>query len=440
MKTQASRTGIRAILADQRGLAFVLLVVSMVAVASAAALAIDIGMLVTARTESQRAADASALAGASALLVDPDDSLGAVARATDFAARNTVRGVPALVPSVMGGWAQDDVIVMLDESKVRVYVQNTQAYNNPISTFFSRIFGVGRVNVRTMATAWAAPTNSIEGGGPIEDCLLPMGFIDFRDIDGDGYYTPGVDPPLGFDQESSNGLLLKLSFSGSTGETLGPPYCRDEPEEVFNANPDVDYCNGFEDSWSCWWRDAEPSEGGGGGTGPLADAIMGRSCPSVDLPQQVWQASAGGEKQSLIQSDDEGGSFRDLIESDPRNLQWCSFGASGDDPAFGCVQDGACVRSSSACVTESPRIRKAPIISTEGITGNGANNTFTIDNMTGVFIERVACNYSAGDFGGPEGQWNVYVRLMTAGTSGSGGDVGEEPPGGALVRRLRLIE
>jgi hypothetical protein len=60
--------------------------------------------------------------------------------------------------------------------------------------------------------------------------------------------------------------------------------------------------------------------------------------------------------------------------------------------------------------------------------------------MTGVFIERVACNYSAGDFGGPEGQWNVYVRLMTAGTSSSGGDVGEEPPGGALVRRLRLIE
>jgi hypothetical protein len=34
----------------------------------------------------------------------------------------------------------------------------------------------------------------------------------------------------------------------------------------------------------------------------------------------------------------------------------------------------------------------------------------------------------------------VYVRLMTAGTSGDGGTVDEEPEGGALVRRLRLIE
>ena len=232
---------------------------------------------------------------------------------------------------------------------------------------------------------------------------------------------------------------MKLSFSGATGQ--GPPYCRDEPAEVFNANPNVDYCNGFEDSWSCWWRDAPPSQGGGGGTGPLGDAIMGRTCPGLDLSQTVYQASAGGEKQSLIQSDGEyPGSFRELIESDP-GLQWCSFGASGADPAFGCVQRGSCVRNADACETDSPRIRKAPIIDTGNISGNGANNTFTIDGLTGVFIERVACNYSAGDFGGPAGNWNVYVRLMTAGASGTGGnDEGGTPDEGSLVRFLQLVE
>ena len=80
------------------------------------------------------------------------------------------------------------------------------------------------------------------------------------------------------------------------------------------------------------------------------------------------------------------------------------------------------------------------IINTANISGSGANNTFEISALVGVFIERVACNYSAGDFGGPEGNWNVYVRLTSAGVSGSGSS-GETPPDdGQLVRTLKLIE
>jgi hypothetical protein len=328
----------------------------------------------------------------------------------------------------------EDVEVMLDSSKVRVFVYNTRARGNPINVFFARIFGVSGVDVGTRAAAWAAPANGVEGGGEIEDCVLPIGFLDFRDTNGDGYYTDG-EPPLGFNQDDSHGLLLKLSFSGSTG--TGPPYCRNEPAEVFNAHPNVDYCNGIEDSWSCFWRDSPPAEGGGGGSTYLGDAIMGRFCPSLSLPAQVWQASAGGEKQAVISSDDGPGSFRDVIESD-RGVQWCSPGASGTE--YGCVQRDGC-STTKACETESPRIRKAPIIDTANISGNGANNTFTIDGLTGVFIERVACSYSAGDFGGPQGNWNVYVRLMTAGTSGDGGDQGDTPPDeGSLVRFLQLIE
>ena len=91
---------IRSILADQRGMAFVLVAISMAAVMSAAAIAIDIGLLATAKGESQRAAEAAALAGAGWLIADPDDAVGARARAKEYAWLNTVRG---------------DSVVLLDE-------------------------------------------------------------------------------------------------------------------------------------------------------------------------------------------------------------------------------------------------------------------------------------------------------------------------------------
>ena len=83
---------IRAILADEMGMAFVLVAISLLAVVSSAAIAIDIGLLLTARAESQRAAEAAALAGASALLVDPDDAVGAVRSGQGLSVTNTVRG------------------------------------------------------------------------------------------------------------------------------------------------------------------------------------------------------------------------------------------------------------------------------------------------------------------------------------------------------------
>jgi hypothetical protein len=214
--------------------------------------------------------------------------------------------------------------------------------------------------------------------------------------------------------------------------------CQDEPAEVWNANPDVDFCNGFEDSWSCWWQDAEHA---GGGSTDLGAAILGTYCPELgDLPAQVWQASGGGEKTSLVQSDDAAGgpgSFRDLIEQDP-DLVWCPAGSGGDNnPPYGCPMEST--SCNTGCVTESPRVRSAPIIDVTDISGSGANNTFEIKGVTGVFIEKVACNYSMNQFGGPAGNWNVYVRLMT--TVGSGPNESEEPPtGNELSRFLQLIE
>jgi len=406
-----------------------MMAISMVAVVSAAALAIDVGRLVTARGESQRAAEAAALAGAGWLLQTSGDSAGAVARAKEFGLLNTVRGNSVVI-------LDEDVDVILDSAKVRVRVHNSSARNTAIPTFFARVFGVQTVDIRTKAAAWAAPAAGVTPTGQIEDCLLPIGLLSYYDTDGSGDLTPGEDYQIPFDNDEHVGLLLKLSYSGSTPS--GPPACQGEGgegtvDEVYNANPDVDYCNGPDDSWSCWWQE-DPLEGGG--ATDLGAAILGNSCATI-TGSTVYQASAGGEKQSLIQSDDlEGGpgSFRDVIEADIAangDLEWCGTAADGCVKGVGCAGE---------CVTGGPRMRVAPIISPDGVSGTGANNTFTVTGYTGVFIERVACRYDQGLWGGPEGQWEVYVRLFEAGVDGPGPGGLDPPDEDSLIRFLQLIE
>ena len=55
---------------DESGMSYVFVGFSMMAFISASMLAIDVGMLMTARSQAQNAADAGALAGATALIYD----------------------------------------------------------------------------------------------------------------------------------------------------------------------------------------------------------------------------------------------------------------------------------------------------------------------------------------------------------------------------------
>lgn len=260
-------------------------------------------------------------------------------------------------------------------------------------------------------------TFRIEDG--VLPCFLPTGILDYYDTNGDGQYTTG-EPRFGFDA-SDHGKLLKLDFGGSSDQ--GPPACQNEPvwdettqTGVWNANPDVDYCNSEKESWSCWYQTESSSNGGGGGAGVLGDQILGNSCNELTVGQTLWQASASGEKQSLVSSDYNAGgpgSFADLINLDLEqsggvDLVWCPVGEGGDN-SIGCPMRGNC---SGSCVTESPRLRASPILDPETASGDGANNTFNISGFTGVFIEKVACNFTYPNLGGPAGNWNVYVRLM----------------------------
>lgn len=132
-------------LGNERGAVLVVVAISMVALLSMVALAVDLGMLFKTRDEAQRAADAAALAGASAFL--EQTGLAAVdtaeARAYDFALRNNMTGGPIDSSEVT-------VVVIPDSQKVRVWIRRAS-----VATWFARVFGVTSVPIGAKSAAWA---------------------------------------------------------------------------------------------------------------------------------------------------------------------------------------------------------------------------------------------------------------------------------------------
>jgi len=159
----------RRALADRRGSTLPIVLVLLTVILSLAAVAVDVGMLYTARSEAQRSADAAALAGASAFVdlpprMAPDSALG---RAVAIAAQNPVQS-QAVQPGEV------TVQVVEDSSKVRVWIRR-----GTVGTLFARVFGVQSAIVSARAAAWAQPV-------PKTDCVKPFAPPDFwHDADDD---------------------------------------------------------------------------------------------------------------------------------------------------------------------------------------------------------------------------------------------------------------
>lgn len=169
-----SRGSIRAILADERGAAFVLVLGAMLALLAAVAFAVDVGMLLTARVEAQRAADAAALAGASAFIDDPTNAEPiAKERAKQYAELHSVRRQNVAVLSA------EDVQVDVTKFRVDVTVRHIETRSNPVPTFFAGVFGVRAVDVQAHAAAEAVPADAV-------GCLTPWALADLWQDDLDG--------------------------------------------------------------------------------------------------------------------------------------------------------------------------------------------------------------------------------------------------------------
>ena len=149
----------------QRGFTMITVAVSITALLALAALAIDMGLIYTARTHAQHAADAAALAGAYTFTNNLAVQPGAAQEAAVAAAgANQVLGEAATITA-------DDVIVDLPNRRVTVNVNRVGA--NAVRTKFAAAVGVNTVGLRARATAQCAVSAANGGSRCVKPVYVP---------------------------------------------------------------------------------------------------------------------------------------------------------------------------------------------------------------------------------------------------------------------------
>ena len=204
-------TRLQARLRDERGMTLLMVGLGMFAFLSATMLAVDVGMLMVARTESQNAADAGALAGAVALGFDDFDNKSA----TGPAVRNAIAAATAADNDVMHALASvlPEDVTFPTASRVRVRVQRSGARQNPIALFLGPVFGIDTANVGAIATAEASPANAMTCVKPF---TVPDKWIEMQ--------TPPWDPDDTFDMVDNKkqplanpDIYIPIGQTGYTG-------------------------------------------------------------------------------------------------------------------------------------------------------------------------------------------------------------------------------
>lgn len=155
-------TRLRKLSTDEAGFSLVFVSVGLMGFLAVSMLAIDVGMLMTARTQAQTSADAGALAGATALAFnDYDDrSAGgpAVTNALAGARGNQVMSVNVSVTATDVEFLNNPAGV---DNRVKVTVYRDAAHGNPVSTLIAQYFGISSADISATATAEASPADSM---------------------------------------------------------------------------------------------------------------------------------------------------------------------------------------------------------------------------------------------------------------------------------------
>jgi len=170
---------------DERGISLLFVAGSIFAFFAASMLAIDVGLFLTARTQAQRAADAGALAGATALVynsfTDHSATGPAVQSAVNTAKANLVVGEEASVTPADVSFPLNPSTGQNDLVEVTVYRSSARA--NPITLLMAQIFGIDTANITATARATAAPAGAAT-------CVLPLTVPDKWIENQTGPWTP----------------------------------------------------------------------------------------------------------------------------------------------------------------------------------------------------------------------------------------------------------
>jgi Flp pilus assembly protein TadG len=350
----------------------------------------DYGVMWTGRGQAQNAADAGALAGATALAFDDFDD-----RTDTGAAKTSAQGMSQL--NFIWSEAPDvdvttdvtfptDPAVCADDSCIRVNVYRNQARQNPLPVFFGSAVGVTEQGVRAMAIARAAVANA-------SDCLKPWAIPDkWRDVH-DVHAPIDVNTWTPEDRfelvvESGRGrgaplpnpdVYLAPSQSGpGTGFTAsGPNNDLGARIVLKNGNPNQAIRPG-------WFFPIDlPKAGGGPITGGAKYRANIASCNGtvIDVTSTL-QVEPGNMVGPTSQGVD------DLIALDP-DAEW--------DPVARKVVN-SCAQAATPCAPRSPRVVAIPVFNTSvyELGRQGGRTDLVIVNVLGFFIEEMDGNDVVG--------------------------------------------
>jgi Flp pilus assembly protein TadG len=184
---------------EEKGFSLIFVGLGCMAFLAASMLAIDVGMLMTARSQAQNSADAGALAGATALAYDSwtDRSATgpAVVNAISGSKANIVQGSEVAIGPANVEFPLDPATG--DANRVKVTVYRTAAEGNPVSTLVAQYFGIRTADIMATATAEAAAANAMTCVKPF---TIPDKWIEKQ--------TPPWDSTDGFDRYDNKGNLL----------------------------------------------------------------------------------------------------------------------------------------------------------------------------------------------------------------------------------------
>lgn len=395
-------------MSDERGSILVLMAVAIVALFGLAALAVDVGMGYTAKSEAQRISDASALAGASAFL--EFEAAAAVApaeaRAYDFALRNAIRNIP--VDSL-----EVTVQVLPAESKVRVWIER-----QAIGTWFAALIGVDQFTVLGAAEAQATEAGAAR-------CLKPFAVPDmWHDADDDTNNNRLWDEGEAWDLGSHpddryvpyQGPGGPAAATGYGSEWRGPT--QDYGRQILLKSPDPQSEYAASPGIFLPWRlpldpDGETcGPGGGGGQEAGGAAYRNNICTCNDSPVELgveYEIEPGNMIGPTYQG------VGTLIAEDP-NAWW--------DPSMNDGRGGIQGSSYAGEAMHSPRVVKLAIFDPTEIEGSGMQ-TIRFNNFALMFIE---------------GQQNIRDPVVGRFLYFVSGEESSGPTTGSLVRYLRLVK
>ena len=351
---------------DESGMTYVFIGLGMMALFGASMLAIDVGMLMTARNQAQNSADAAALAGATALAFDDWNDRTASGPAVQSAIRT---GQNNLVQKQAPSIRADDVTFPANPTngafnRVQVNVWRTTDRGNPVPTMIASYFGMRTVGIGATATAEASPANAMT-------CVKPFTIPDKWSEAQTPPFDPGDTFTRYYETGSKKGQLVANpdsyvpAFDGSGKANAG--YTGYNNESNRGLQMTLHASNGANIAPSLYYSLAMTGDTGGD---DYSWNIANCNHSIYHWNDQLVQ-EPGAKEGPTIQG------IEELIARDP-NAYWDT----------GCN----CVKGSAFADRQSPRIFPIPLFDPDyyqgGIT-NGRVASLKVANWIGYFVEYI---------------------------------------------------